>query len=99
LDASGTSTIVDYSRSTGLSLKSPESEIDLFRDDYIETVPKKGFRFVATIRDQWCTETHPMLEHQDEALPTERPDDASQVPAVVTEKFTPDSASHADRTR
>jgi len=68
-------------------------------EPYIETVPKRGFRFVATIGVYRGTETDPMLEYSDGALPTDRPDDASQVSAAGTEKVTAYSGSHPRRTR
>jgi len=68
-------------------------------EHYIETVPKKGFRFVATIDDNRGPETDPMPERHDVALSTVRPDDASQVSPAPTENVIADSASHAHRTR
>jgi DNA-binding winged helix-turn-helix (wHTH) protein/TolB-like protein len=68
-------------------------------EHYIETVPKKGFRFVAKIEDNRGTETDPMLERHDGALSTQRPDDASQLSPAGTEKVIADSASHPHRTR
>jgi len=68
-------------------------------EHYIETIPKKGFRFVATIDDNRGPETDPRPERHDGALSTVRPDDASQVSPAGTGKVTTDSASHAHRTR
>jgi DNA-binding winged helix-turn-helix (wHTH) protein/TolB-like protein/tetratricopeptide (TPR) repeat protein len=66
-------------------------------EHYIETVPKKGFRFVATIAEYRGTETDPMLEHQDGTLPTENRDEASPVQALGAEESNEDSASHTYR--
>ena len=47
-------------------------------EHYIETIPKRGYRFVAGVREMWAEETSPILTHHETLSPHVTSDGESQ---------------------
>lgn len=64
---------------------------------YIETVPKRGYRFVADVR-QLTVETHETTEHESVStqlmIAAEIEEEVSEAPAAITQRSTPWPAWH-----
>ena len=54
-------------------------------ENYIETIPKRGYRFVAGVREVWAEEPAPTMADRDMLSPHVRPDvlDTGQIEATV----------------